>query len=484
MNYKIINKITICVVSFFALIGFIVVFDNFAISHIGIDAKNTLSSVVSVNVKDSNKINDFEKNNYNGKTEELNNIENTIMLINSAGMFDKELDRIEHSLDVLENNSELIDFSPDFQKNEIIKSDIEHDKEKIKKDIREQSKDLLQIIKKENKYFDSNDIDDILINDSGLGTENNIENKDIIYSVENNNQDFPEKDIEYKKDTYFKDYSIGELEDEFADVFGDLFKIENKTNAEIVELEKIVIKNKKISERVEIQSISTLTILRDSDLDGISDYDEINIYETNPNSMDTDNDGYFDGVEIMIGFNPTDESNTAIEYDNPKESEVIANDDLLFVEEIKIISDCVGEDCVENKIEFSGKALPNSFITLYIFSIPTVVTVKTDSYGNWSYILDRELEDGKHEIYVAMTDGSGKIVAKNNPISFNKQASVITVNERLKSLAVENKPPSFFNDSFVYITLLSIFLSIGIMLIFSGGMRSRNEDTDNNNSFS
>lgn len=42
----------------------------------------------------------------------------------------------------------------------------------------------------------------------------------------------------------------------------------------------------------------------DSDKDGISDYDEINKYGTDPNNPDTDGDGLTDGYEIKIGTNP------------------------------------------------------------------------------------------------------------------------------------------------------------------------------------
>lgn len=42
----------------------------------------------------------------------------------------------------------------------------------------------------------------------------------------------------------------------------------------------------------------------DSDNDGLSDYDEINKYFTNPENPDTDADGYNDGDEIKNGFSP------------------------------------------------------------------------------------------------------------------------------------------------------------------------------------
>ncbi|MEI7451572.1 MAG: thrombospondin type 3 repeat-containing protein [Candidatus Falkowbacteria bacterium] len=42
----------------------------------------------------------------------------------------------------------------------------------------------------------------------------------------------------------------------------------------------------------------------DSDHDGLSNYDEICIYNTNPNNADTDGDGYDDGAEVKGGYNP------------------------------------------------------------------------------------------------------------------------------------------------------------------------------------
>lgn len=49
---------------------------------------------------------------------------------------------------------------------------------------------------------------------------------------------------------------------------------------------------------------------RDTDQDQISDYNEIHIYNTNPNKKDTDGDGIDDNIEISLGeinlnLNPT-----------------------------------------------------------------------------------------------------------------------------------------------------------------------------------
>src|SRR5207247_6173725 len=46
----------------------------------------------------------------------------------------------------------------------------------------------------------------------------------------------------------------------------------------------------------------------DTDADGLSDGDEVNIYHTNPLLPDTDGDGIPDGVEVRTGSNPLDKN--------------------------------------------------------------------------------------------------------------------------------------------------------------------------------
>jgi len=45
----------------------------------------------------------------------------------------------------------------------------------------------------------------------------------------------------------------------------------------------------------------------DTDADGLSNDDEINIYGTDPTNPDTDGDGLNDGAEVALGTNPLDE---------------------------------------------------------------------------------------------------------------------------------------------------------------------------------
>ncbi len=169
---------------------------------------------------------------------------------------------------------------------------------------------------------------------------------------------------------------------------------------------------------------------RDSDNDGLSDIDEIR-YGTDPDGADSDLDGFIDGDEVKNGFDPMkysagDQSDRII-FENPKVAGE-TKDQIYAVEHIELKEDVASETgYTEKKIRLTGKGLPNSFVTIYIYSDPIVLTVKTDSDGNWIYELDKELEDGEHEAYVAITDNTGKITGKSNPFPFVKTAQAVTV---------------------------------------------------------
>lgn len=182
----------------------------------------------------------------------------------------------------------------------------------------------------------------------------------------------------------------------------------------------------------EIKTIQEIEeILRiDSDGDGLPDHEELRI-GTDPFSADTDGDGYLDGDEVANGYDPLKPTNEEgvdkIVFEEPKNKGI--ENGLYRVEEIKIKEEKKIDNGIEidkNLLEITGKALPNSFITLYIYSSPLVVTVKTDEDGNWSYLLDKELEDGKHQVYAAVTDNTGKITSKSKAFAFIKTAQAIT----------------------------------------------------------
>jgi hypothetical protein len=165
--------------------------------------------------------------------------------------------------------------------------------------------------------------------------------------------------------------------------------------------------------------------LADPDNDGLVNNEEYR-FGTDPKDSDTDNDGHVDGEEIETGndplVKPDEKKNDKIVFENPKETGEI-KEDLLIVANVEIV-----ETVDENKgLKISGKALPDTYVTIYVYSEPIVLTVKTDSEGNWSYILENPVDEGTHEVYVAVTDNTGKITAKSSPLTFVQTAEAASV---------------------------------------------------------
>lgn len=172
-----------------------------------------------------------------------------------------------------------------------------------------------------------------------------------------------------------------------------------------------------------------IAILIDSDGDGVSDDTEKRL-GTKPNNKDTDGDGYKDGEEIKNGYNPLGDGKKDMEL-FPIEKALIQGKAIehprtggeastaLTVTGAKAV---YAKDNKEAGYVFSGKADANSSITLYISSdIPIVATTATDGNGNWEYRLEKSLEIGDHEIYVATNDESGKVIKKSSPLNFKAE---------------------------------------------------------------
>lgn len=206
----------------------------------------------------------------------------------------------------------------------------------------------------------------------------------------------------------------------------------------------------------------------DADNDGISNFDEVHLYATNPYGADTDNDGFTDGAEVGSGYNPTDPSREAlITYESPKDTGVV-RDDILQVESITRVTEDAGRETPRAHV--SGRALPQSFVTLYVFSTPVIVTVRTDDNGAWSYIFDKELEDGNHEIYIGMTDNAGRIVAKSAPFAFVKTAeafSPISGTESADPSPVAESP-TLLDGRVAFVTVSLAVIGLGLVLILLG----------------
>jgi len=210
---------------------------------------------------------------------------------------------------------------------------------------------------------------------------------------------------------------------------------------------------------------------RDTDNDGVTDFDEINLFNTDPESADSDGDGFNDGVEILGGFDPSNaEAEAVLQFESPKTAGVVREDVLKVT---SVTTATLPEERIKNtpaEALISGKALPNSYVTLYIFSTPVIVTVRTEADGSWVYRFDKELEDGEHEVYVGVTDNAGKIVAKSEPFTFVKEAEAFSPIEvtALATVAPQAPAQNLFSEYLIYLVLSISVVAIGLVLILLG----------------
>jgi hypothetical protein len=118
---------------------------------------------------------------------------------------------------------------------------------------------------------------------------------------------------------------------------------------------------------------------------------------------------------------------------------------------------------------FSGTALPNSFVTVYIFSTPIVVTVKTDGEGKWQYVHDKELPDGSHELYVAIVNNEGRIVARSPSVPFIKTAEAIEFSPLAITVAAAPYDPiDALLNNFVALTIIGVLLFVLLAVLSIG----------------
>jgi len=227
----------------------------------------------------------------------------------------------------------------------------------------------------------------------------------------------------------------------------------------ILRFEEILAQKKEI-----IESREGALVFEDSDDDGLSDYDELYIYKTDPNNARTIGEGKTDGQKISEGINPLSETEEKIKHQDPRDDTLSFVSSEYNVKKIELIKESEAE---KGKLSFEGVALPNTYVTLYIYSTPIIVAIKTDDSGSWSYELERELENGEHQMFVATVDNSGKIIARSNPILFTKTADAASIGIA-GGLDSSIDTRNFIQDNFILITLALLIAVVILAMMFVG----------------
>ena len=169
------------------------------------------------------------------------------------------------------------------------------------------------------------------------------------------------------------------------------------------------------------------------------------------------------------------EAKNLSQSNNPKISGVV--DESLKIEKVVLVN----KDNGSKLISLSGKAGANAIVVIYIFSNdPVVISIKADANGSWNYELDKELADGQHEAYVAVTDDAGKIVTKSQPIAFVKTAeaaSMIPVSE----LKDNQSPMESSTQQFVLMAIIVMSICLVIALAAIGFLTHRRNFNERRN---
>jgi len=213
-----------------------------------------------------------------------------------------------------------------------------------------------------------------------------------------------------------------------------------------------------------------LTLLyKDSNNDGISDYDSVHIYHLSPTASSPVSE--YNGKKInaadkvLLGYDPTKKELVHVAIEEPASSTapIVSTNKVQHVES----SDAT-------TTVFKGKALPNAFITLFIYSTPVIVTIKANADGEWQYTLDKELESGNHTVYTATVNNAGKILAKSPGFLFTRTAEAKAIaptpaQTPLAETAVEK--PGLLEGNVPLIGGSLIVIIIGAIMLFIAGRK-------------
>jgi hypothetical protein len=383
-----------------------------------------------------------------------------------------ETKNVDDKIEVEETRT-VITVTNDTKEEEVINTDneIREDNNKLKEEYKnlldnlkvfyEQSDDLEEFIKDEiNKAIDNSitqirSIENVPTFELQSAIESERKNLDSILEELIQKNDLTDAGRVTKLEVQI-DQSISVIENTLEDVGGVNVDISTERQNIRKALTDYQVEVRELDRFIDTNNVKDVFV--DSDRDGISDFDEVNIYGTDPRNSKTAGSDLTDSQKILRGIDPI--SGIEIDYQNVKEDVFADVIDIYKVDSVEVI-----QTSDKPILEFKGTAAPNSFVTLYIFSTPIVITVQANSNGEWEYQLDRELEDGTHEIYVTTVDNSGRIVAKSSPIGFAKTAEAAVLGVDLINL----ERGDLFSENYLLLIVLVIVASVVILtLMFLG----------------
>lgn len=253
--------------------------------------------------------------------------------------------------------------------------------------------------------------------------------------------------------------------------------LREKLQHKVAERQKILVD--KIAKKVLHEQIfgdKAAELVLDVDNDGLSLLDEERM-GTDPFSSDTDGDGFEDAFEVKNGFDPLSPTEDKISYGDPKKEGQVRK------EVYRVVDVALETEEAKERLVVSGTAYPLSYVVVYIYSDPLVVTVKTDEFGQWTYTLEQDVDEGEHEVYVAVTDNTGQVLEKSEPLRFVKVAQAVSIVDAETTFAAPGKTQSAFEldplRKFIIIAFLIVILAT-ITAIIIVSLQGRKQKSKSN----
>lgn len=163
-----------------------------------------------------------------------------------------------------------------------------------------------------------------------------------------------------------------------------------------------------------IEKIELFLKQTDEDGDGISDYDEVTRYQTDPTNADTDGDGYSDGDEVAAGYNPNGEGRLEeVEEDetevSQKKGEYIGT---ISLTDINVSSEDVKLTIDENNAVSGSFTMENENLEVFLTTVEG--SIEADEEGTSflvrlasEMIVGSEIDEFNTIFYLALDETSG-----------------------------------------------------------------------------
>ncbi len=214
----------------------------------------------------------------------------------------------------------------------------------------------------------------------------------------------------------------------------------------------------------------------DFDKDGLTDYIELTVYNTNPRQADSDFDGVTDAVEVIQGFDPLVAKPESV-FDFESTPDRLPLHETLVIESVEpllLYREASSEPVVFAEIR--GIGLPDTFMYLSLESGEEVSVIRTDETGSFSHTISKMFRDGSYDFTLFLLDNTGEAVAKSDTFTMTKlgreflPASVAAFSDR------QTDTTSIDTSSLLQANLIASLgtMSLGLLLlVIAAGLRRK-----------